>query len=292
MNESKPPLLILIPFMLMGIIMLVFACYSTYTSSINTKDYVTVEGKFVGSSIYSSDSDGTTYSLTYSYIVDNKSYSIYTNYGTSSVPEIGSTKTIKYNPYDPEEAILTGLGGNGLLFFLGIMFFGIPMIIIFESAIIVGIVFTLVGIGAYYMMCSSTDSLSLIEAFKINGLWIIIPILFIVVGVWAIISQLFAKKSKIIVLRVEKIEHNGMEGKYEILFSDDKISENSFLRITGKYFIYETDSENKFTEGKKYIINLYKYGIMFGCKPISDLIQARVLKSFTDEDFIEGGSNE
>ncbi|MDD2376984.1 MAG: DUF3592 domain-containing protein [Clostridia bacterium] len=287
MNDNKPPFMILIPFMLIGILLLIIGANNIYTTNLKTKDYVAVDGKFIKSSIYSNNSDETTYKLTYSYVVNNQEYYISTDYGTSSVPKVGSTKTIKYDMNNPEQAILSGFGTNEFLLYGGILFLGIPLIVIFKSAALVGIIFTLMGFGAYYMMCSSTNSLSPIEAFKINGLWILIPIIFIVVGIWTLIGRLFMKKEKFIIIKIEKIENIGTEGKSNILFIDEKISDNSFVAITSKYFVYESNSENKFVEGKKYKINLYKYGIMFGCQPITDIIQARVLSSFNDEDFVE-----
>lgn len=287
MNNNKPPVMILIPFIIIGLDMLAFGIYNIYTVSISTEKYVSVDGKFVGSSIYSSDSDGTTYKLTYSYVVDNKGYYISTDYGTSSIPKIGDIRTVKYDPYNPEIAILTGVSGNYLLLFIGGLFFGMPLIIIFNSAILTGILFTLMGVGAYVLMCSSTNSLSLIEAFKTNGLVVIVPILFVVVGLWILLWLVFRKKDKFITAKVEKIDIMGMEGKFKILFNDETIADNSIRAMTTKYYIYETSDENKFSENKSYKFDLYKYGVMFTCESISDVVQARVLNSFKDEDFIE-----
>lgn len=287
MNNNKPPLLILLPVILIGLIMLVFGIYNIYTVNLNTKDYIAVNGKFVGSSISSSNSDGTTNKLTYLYVVNNKGYYISTAYETASVPNIGDIRTVKYDPTSPEKAVLTGFNENHLLVYIGTLFFLVPLIMIFNSAILISVLFIFIGGGTYYLMCSSTDSLSLIDAFKINGLWIVIPIIFVVIGVWNLIWMLFRKKNKYVVAKVDKIEHIGMEGKFRVLLSDEKIAEGSIIAITCKYYIYETLNENKFSENKSYKFDLYKYGVMLACEPISDVIQARVLNSFNDDDFIE-----
>ncbi len=292
MNDNKPPLLILIPLILMGIISLVFGIINVYNTNEKTKDYIIIDGKFEQSSVYSKDSDGITYRLTYSYVVNNKEYYISTDYGTSIVPKLGSEKTIKYNPYDPKEAIFTGLGVNAIFLLGGLLLCGVPLMIILRSAILLGILFTSIGSLTYYIMCPSTNSLSLIEAFKTNGAWVLIPIIFVIVGIYIAVSALFMKKNKTITVEVKKIEHISLEGKFRIIFGDEKVSNSYITAITRKYLIYETKSKDKFIEGKKYKINLYKYGIMFEYETIDDTIQAWVLKSFCDEDFIEVVNNE
>lgn len=287
MNDNKPPIMILIPFILLGLVLLVVGFYNTYNVNLESKDYVSVDGKYVGRSIYSSDSDGTTYKLTYSYVAGNKEYYISTDYGTSSIPKVGDVRNVKYDPNNPEKAILSGFTGDFLLVFVGGMFIGIPLMVIFTSAVLTSILFILMGLGSYYMMCSSSNSLSLIDAFKMNGLWILIPIMFVGVGLWILIWLVFRKKDKYITVKVEKIEHMGIEGKFRILLSDEKISDSSINAITNKYYIYETSNENKFTENKIYKFNLYIHGVMFTCESVTDIIQARILSSFKDEDFIE-----
>lgn len=195
---------------LIGIAFFFFGAKTTYMQIQKSKNYVSIEGEFIKSNIYSSDEDGVTYSLTYLYKVDGIDYTVSTDYGTSIIPEIGTKKTIKYNPSNPNEAIIPGMGNTILLFFLGFMFTFIPLVMIFSIfpnnekgnkqktreivlSFTIGFVFTVLGVGSYYLMCLGSDTLSLLYAWKTNGLWIIIPMLFVVIGVYIIIFSLLGK---------------------------------------------------------------------------------------------------
>lgn len=207
-GDGKTPYVFFILFMLIGVVLLTVGIINTINTKNRTKDYISTIGTYVGSSIYSHDDDGTTYRLTYSYVVNNVRYNISTNYGTGAVPDIGSTKTIRYNPNKPSEAIITGVGANAILFILGIMFTCIPLIPIISSIssgktgsikqriidALPATIFTLIGGLFYYVICSSVgNSLSPIVAFKAIGLWIIIPIAFIILGGIGTFSALFSQ---------------------------------------------------------------------------------------------------
>lgn len=207
MRTDKKQVFFLSIFILIGILLTFFGVKTTYDTAQKTKNYVLVEGTYVGSSVYSSDEDGKTYILTYTYEVDNKEYRISTDYGTGSVPKLGTKKNIKYNPDDPSEAVISGMGSSGILFILGFMFITIPLIMIFSNSgstknsnnpgkllsIFIGFVFVVMGGSVYYFMCSGGNSLSLIYAFQTSGIWVIIPIIFIVVGMYVILASIFKK---------------------------------------------------------------------------------------------------
>lgn len=207
MKDNKKDMLFLLIPILLGIILLFFGVKITYEKSQETKGYVSTEGEFIGSSVYPSDEDGTTHGLKYLYKVDGVEYTISTDYGTGIAPKLGTKKTIEYNPSNPDEAVISGMGINGLLFILGFMFTAIPSIPIFLMLLnaknetmprikdvlfgcFFGLVFTIMGGGCYYAMCAGSDSLSLIYAFETNGLLISIPIIFIIVGIYIIIGSL------------------------------------------------------------------------------------------------------
>ncbi len=210
MKIDKKQLIFLSILILIGTLLTFFGVKTTYSRAQKTKDYVLVEGIYVGSSTYSSDEDGKTYTLTYSYEVDNKEYRISTDYGTGSVPKLGTKKNIKYNPNDPSEAVISGIGSSGILFVLGFMFITFPLIIIFTNnsnsessknskshekllSFFIGFVFVVMGGSVYYFICSGGNSLSLIYAFQTSGIWVIIPIIFIVVGMYVILASIFKK---------------------------------------------------------------------------------------------------
>ena len=65
--------------MLLGIALFVFGIKNSIELNEKSKDYVSVEGRLCGYSLY--DSDGESYSLEYEYIVNGIKYYISTNYG-------------------------------------------------------------------------------------------------------------------------------------------------------------------------------------------------------------------
>lgn len=196
-----------------GLIMLFSGIKGVYESNIKTKNYKEVEGNFAYYDIYSKDEDGTTYKLTYTYVVDEQEYTVSTNYGTGLIPEENSTKTIKYNPDNPKEAVIVGSSNSLFLLFMGFMFIMVPTIILLGAlstfgifrkikidfiGIIIGMTFIVIGSGAFYMI---TGSFSIVEFFKSYSLSYLIPFLimslFVVVGIYLIIKSLFLnKKSK------------------------------------------------------------------------------------------------
>ena len=193
-----------------GIVMLFFGIKGTYDLNKKIQGYQEVTGYFTDYDIYSSDEDGTTYKLIYSYNVDGKQYTVFTDYGTNVIPKDNSTKTIKYNPNNPEEAIVTGTNASMGLIFIGFMFVIIPtiMILIFISkngcfdklnidliGAIIGLTFAGLGFGILYML---TGTFSILEMFRTYSLVYLIPdliiILFIVVGIYLLISSLFFRR--------------------------------------------------------------------------------------------------
>ncbi len=244
MQSNKKELLFISVFILVGIVLLFFGVKSTYSRMEKTKNYVSIEGTFIGSSIYSSDDDGTTYKLTYSYRVNGNRYEISTDYGTGSVPDMGTKKTIKYNPNNPSEAVISGMGSNGFLLIMGFMFTAIPLIILFASiinrepstgsamhqkllSILIGSVFAIMGGAFYYIMCSSGDSLSIISALKANGFWIFIPILFMIIGIYVIIASIFKKEPVLAIANndVQNISSSNYDIPVEQQLLEEKIND-------------------------------------------------------------------
>ena len=125
-----------------------------------------------------------------------------------------------------------------------------------------------------------------ITFFKNAGFLSLFPIIFIVVGIYIILTTLFMKRNKELILTVVSINED-KDGTCNVLLSDDNIHDNSWKTIMYKYFIYSTRKKEKFVEGKKYKVNIYKYGISLELIPIDQVIQAMSLEKFSDEDFEE-----
>ena len=190
-----------------GIAMLFFGIRDTYKLKVKTKEYIVTDGYYNNYDIFKSDEDGTTYKLTYTYTVDGKEYSVTTDYGTNYIPDINSIREIKYNPNNPEEAIITGTNSkNGLIYFGAFFTFGSLTFIIAALSVLgyfdkfkidilgiyIGLIFFIIGIGIILFQTGTTTSL--IETIKSFGLLIIIPIMFVVVGIIQIIKCLLKKK--------------------------------------------------------------------------------------------------
>lgn len=193
-------------FILIGIVMLYFGISNSFKNFSKTNNYVKTIGYFVDYEIYDSDEDGTTYKLIYSYNVNNKEYTVSTDYGTNMIPKEGSSRTIKYNPSNPSEAIISGGSSEILLLLIGIMFTMIPFVIFINmspkikekldnlnfnvTTLLIGIVFLIIGFMALYMM---TGTFSIIEMYKSFSLNYLIPylilLMFIIVGILLIIGS-------------------------------------------------------------------------------------------------------
>ena len=186
--------------------MLYFRINNSFKNFSKTNNYVKTIGYFVYYEIYDSDEDGTTYKLIYSYNVNNKEYTVSTDYGTNMIPKEGSSRTIKYNPSNPSEAIISGGSSEIVLLLIGIMFTMIPFVIFINmspkikekldnlnfnvTTLLIGIVFLIIGFMALYMM---TGTFSIIEMYKSFSLNYLIPylilLMFIIVGILLIIGS-------------------------------------------------------------------------------------------------------
>ena len=198
-------------FILIGIVMLYFGISNSFKNFSNTSNYVKTIGYFVDYEIYDSDEDGTTYKLIYSYNVNNKEYTVSTDYGTNMIPKEGSSRTIKYNPSNPSEAIISGGSSEIVLLLIGIMFTMIPFVIFINmspkikekldnlnfnvTTLLIGIVFLIIGFMALYMMTGTFSIIEIYKSFRLNYLIpYLILLMFIIFGSLLIINS-FKKNS-------------------------------------------------------------------------------------------------
>lgn len=201
--------LLVIAALLSGIAMLFFGIRDTYKLNNKTKNYITTNGYYYDYNIFNTDKYGTTYKLTYIYTVNGKEYTVSTDYGTNYIPDKNSSREIKYNPNNPEEAIITGTNSkNGLIFMGGFFTFGSFTFILaglsvlgcfdkFKIDIIgayIGCVFFTIGIGIILFQNGTTTSF--IETIKSFGLWILIPIMLVIVGIHQFVKSLLHTNKK------------------------------------------------------------------------------------------------
>lgn len=282
-NKNSIPSTITIFFILLGIGLIIFGFTINLNNQEETKNYISTKGSFIEATVYSHDSSrtmhSTTYALTYGYKVDGKEYKVTTDYGTSNVPAIGSTKTIKYNPTNPNEAIIVG-GGLGtislvfgvlIIIFIGISYLAqnankneymvLGKIYGKASGILLSLFFVVMGILFY---CIS------------DYLWTFI--IFLVIGIIILKLTVFSN-IKILFLKVDRIENADFGYGYKIILVDDN--------TTPIYFIYEPTNVLRFQENRRYKVDINKYGSVSSVCYLENDIPARELTSFNDEDFVE-----
>lgn len=198
-----------LPFII-GLILVIVGIRDVHIQNRDTANYDTADGYFSDYAIFGYSDDGDpTYRLIYTYEVGGETYTVATDYGTEAVPELGSTRTVKYDPADPAKSVLKGAGGPSGTVAIGLFFMGVSSVFIltgltglgfFDKVKIdvirafMGIVFTATGIWVITFAASNAGSLlGGIKSFK---LWILIPILFIPIGIHQTVSALFFNKNK------------------------------------------------------------------------------------------------
>lgn len=192
-----------------GFLCLFIGIKDTYNFNKKTKDYVTTEGYFKDYNIYNIDEEGTTYKLIYEYEVDGKKYMVSTDYGVEKIPAVNSVRKVKYDPNNYEKAVLVGTNRNNGLIYFGAFFVlgGMVFVLIFLQikgvfdkikidviGTYIGVIFTIIGIGIILLQNGMTSSF--IETVKTMGFWILIPIMFIIVGIFQTIKCLLLPKLK------------------------------------------------------------------------------------------------
>ena len=194
--------------LVLGVVLLCLGVFNWLAVKEETKDYKEVSGHFMNASIYRQDEEGTTYALTYYYIVDGEEYQITTSYGTGMVPKKDSTRTIIYNPDNPEEARIVGGESFVILLLVGLMFTVIPALFLIETfskkekdkkpsrfsffAFGMGVFLFILCYGILYMM---TGTFSFIQMFQMYGIGFLLGafvlIILMLVGVYFMVMSVY-----------------------------------------------------------------------------------------------------
>lgn len=118
MKQLSIYLLLLLTF-IVGICLIYFGIKNQNGLKEKSKDYLETEGYYTS---YSTYGESDTHKLIYTYEVDGKEYNISTDYGAMIIPKENSTKIIKYDKNNPEEAIIEGINRNNIDICLGAVF--------------------------------------------------------------------------------------------------------------------------------------------------------------------------
>lgn len=195
--------------LLVGVVSLFFGVKDSIALAVKTKDWFDATGYFRDYSVYNVNSDGeTTYRLRYVYYAGGAEYFIETDYGSEIIPEIDSTRTVLYEPENPENAVLKGGESSSVYLYIGVMFTLVPIFMItvwlFATGKLkmsvkifdftAGFILFAVGELAIYLM---GGSLWIGNALKSMGVVVLIPGLMVAVGILQMIKTVFgAMKEK------------------------------------------------------------------------------------------------
>lgn len=197
--------------LLIGIACLFVGIKDTYKLNKITKEYRQTTGYLIGYKLYNTTTNSKkqdiTYKLVYEYKVNEKKYTVSTEYGVTKIPKQNSPRKVKYNSKNPKEAILAGTNSKNFLIYFG-AFFTLGAFTFILAALqlkgafsktkidiiglYLGFVFLIVGIGI--ILSQVGGALSILDIIKHMGFWLVIPILFIMVGIFQIIKCLFSNK--------------------------------------------------------------------------------------------------
>ncbi len=195
--------------LLSGIVILFFGVKDTIQLSRRVRGYTATEGYFVDCEVYRSDKEGTTYRLVYEYEVNGAPYRVSTDYGTNAIPARNSTRTVKYDPANPQNSVLSGGNRTSMMIFIGAFFvLGSTVFILawltlkgcfdrFRISVIgvyIGVVLTFAGAGSILLRRGETGSWP--ACFQSLGLWVLIPLLMIAVGLFQTVRCLLPARSK------------------------------------------------------------------------------------------------
>ncbi|MBC2870150.1 DUF3592 domain-containing protein [Bittarella massiliensis] len=195
--------------LLSGIVILFLGVKDTIQLSQRAGGYTATEGHFVDYEVYRSDREGTTYRLIYEYEVNGAPYRVSTDYGTNAIPARNSTRTVKYDPANPQKSVLAGSNSANWMVFMGLFFvLGSTVFILawltgkgcFDRCkvsvlgVYIGIVFTFVGAGSILLRMGETGSW--LSCFQSFGLWILVPLLMIAAGVFQTVKCLLPARNK------------------------------------------------------------------------------------------------
>lgn len=103
-------------------------------SNFNNKDddSLKVQGKYIGKEFagYDNENDSEMYYLIYEYVVEEKRYTVTTNYSTSKLPYYGDEKTIYYDLENPSNGHVDSSSSDYFIIIFGVVFMIIPTILL------------------------------------------------------------------------------------------------------------------------------------------------------------------
>jgi len=204
-SVSRGTIVFLSLFILIGLYCIYLGIDGLYSTKIRAKDFISTEA--VLTSYNENDGDyGSDYSPTYTYLVNNEEYDIKSRQLYVHKPELGIVIEVKYNPNNPEDAVIVNDSATPFLLFFGLFFAGCPsfgaLAMILDNKkkpfnIIFGLFIVAIGAGVIVISGYLNHApFSLTNAFKTLGFGATIPIVFLGVGLFQTIWTVLASPEK------------------------------------------------------------------------------------------------
>jgi hypothetical protein len=185
-----------------GVIFIIIGALAMYQQYVYRTKYSKVVGSVTSNM---TDSEGR-YIPTYIYEVDGTTYTTQSDYSFTTMPEIGTQHTIYYLPEKVAYGIAEYFDANQLLVVIGAMMLTLPLAIYLldtdsqmydKHAKLKG--FTVALLGALYYWGSATilNNYSISYIFNYSGVLVVVPIVYIIIGIYAIIVSKYIKDNKL-----------------------------------------------------------------------------------------------
>ena len=150
------------------------------------------------------DSEGR-YIPTYIYEVNGKTYTTQSDHSYASLPAIGAEHTIFYLADKAEFGIPEYFDANELLVIIGAMMLTLPLAIYLldndsqaydKHAKLKGLAVAVLGVLYYWGSCAILNNYDIRYVFNYSGVLVVVPIVYIVIGIYVLIISKYIKEHK------------------------------------------------------------------------------------------------
>lgn len=214
-NEGERKILSLIMFLIVGILGITYILIGTYDMLNKVRidsSYKEIDAKICA---YNTN-DKNEYIITYSYIVDSKEYIIQSEHAVKELPKQDETIKVLYNVNNHNINMFIKEDQSMLYILIGLMMLSLPVVLYLLdddmqkdiSNSNVAVIVILLGIFFYIVAARFLNTFNIIKLLNGNSLFVIMPIIFIIIGIYAIIKiQVYKKEQneKRIINNVTKI---------------------------------------------------------------------------------------
>lgn len=257
-----------------GIVTVLFSVIDIIKDRYETKGYKSIEGIVTGMKVKSNDvgigiadisRNHKGWEVEVAYEIDGEKYTVVSRFLEDKRPELGSTRVVKYNPDNPQEAVIKGkkyyvgfaIGGFFILIALVCMsVFGNLWENTSISGIFVGLVFVSGGSLFIYDVGNDVNTHNVWKLFKMNPVFILLLLLFVVIGLIIMAASIFGwgivKFQEMKLISIEQIETSKIRFLFEAETPKEAWLKNAIL--------YSTDIPELFMNsiGERYNVNVGK----------------------------------